>query len=266
MILPGPYFAPTRDSSLNDVGNVAAARERFIRSRPRNLDYLLRQRYEWMNGYVDGLARVVEFGAGAGFSREYISNPKLVLTDYEAHPWIDMQADALNPPFEPESLDAIICSHMIHHLAFPAKFMRHASRMLRPGGYLLIQEVHCSLLLRGLMRALKIEGWAYNVDVFSEDTAVNNSADPWSGNNAVPDLMFANAQEFSQHFPEFEIIRNELCECLVVLLAGGVTAHRRTLQLPERILDATKWLDDRIAVLLPSALALGRRVVVRKAR
>ncbi|OGC90572.1 MAG: hypothetical protein A2W25_01315 [candidate division Zixibacteria bacterium RBG_16_53_22] len=266
MILPGPYFAPMLDSSLKDVGNAVVARERFFRCRPRNLDYLLRQRYEWMNGYIAGLTRVVEFGAGAGLSREYISNPKLILTDYETHPWIDMQADALNPPFGPESLDAIICSHMIHHLAFPAKFMRLAASMLRPGGYLLIQEVHCSLLLRVLMRVLKIEGWSYDVDVFNEDTATNNLADPWSGNNAVPDLLFTDTHEFSRRFPNLEIIRNELCECLVVLLAGGVTAHRRTLQLPEWILAATKRLDDGIAALLPSTFALGRRVVVRKAR
>ena len=78
-----------------------------------------------MNQYINGKEKVVELGSGAGFSRKFINNPKLLLTDVNnTNVWIDQKVDALNMPFKSQSLDVIICSHMIHHIASSTFFLR----------------------------------------------------------------------------------------------------------------------------------------------
>jgi len=151
MILRGPYLPEPGDSRTKNTGNVKAARQFFFEHRPRNLSNLLRQRYAWMTRYLADKEKVIEIGSGAGLSREFIDHPGLVLTDVEKHAWVDMQADALNMPFDDGALEAVISVHMIHHLANPRIFFQEMARVLKPGGMLVIQEVHSSLATRAVM-------------------------------------------------------------------------------------------------------------------
>src|ERR1700675_2280099 len=80
-----------------------------------------------------------------------------------------MKVDALNPPFGDNSIDVFICSHIVHHTAHPMVFLDNITRMLKPGGYLLIQELETSLMLKTLLRIMKSEGWNSNVDVYNRD-------------------------------------------------------------------------------------------------
>jgi len=58
------------------------------------------------------------------------------LTDYNSpNDWIDEDVDALAMPYEDSSIDVVIASHMIHHIATPAIFFREISRVLIPGDY-----------------------------------------------------------------------------------------------------------------------------------
>src|SRR5689334_15461377 len=78
MLLRGPYdprrqvrARPRADRRAHSERVLRNSREIFLTHRPRNLEFLLRQRYDWMNPYVEGKRRVVELGAGAGLSREF---------------------------------------------------------------------------------------------------------------------------------------------------------------------------------------------------
>lgn len=264
MLLRGPYFPSHNISKLSGEGDVTAARRLYFNERPQNLVFLLTNRYCWMNKYLDGLDMVIELGAGSGLSKEFINNPNYMLTDYQKKPWIDRKIDALSPQFEDESVDAVVCSHMIHHLARPAVFFNQMSRILKPGGYLLIQDVHNSLLLRLLLRILHHEGWSYEIDVFDDEDVVNNPSDPWSGNNAVPDLFFLNSQKFADEFTNLKILNIEMCECFIIPIAGGVIVKRKTIQLPKWGLKIVGMIDNLLVKLLPSLLALGQRVVIQK--
>ena len=53
-------------------------------------------------------------------------------------------------PFADQSIDVVICSHTLHHLARPTAFLGEAHRVLKPGGRLVIQESNCSLLMRDI--------------------------------------------------------------------------------------------------------------------
>ncbi|NQV57774.1 MAG: hypothetical protein HQ503_18065 [Rhodospirillales bacterium] len=111
---------------------------------------------------------------------------------------------------------------------------------------------------------MRIEGWSYDIDVFSQDAVVNDPRDPWSGNNAVPELLFSDRKTFEREIGEFEILHNELCECFSFLVSGGVVAKSPTLQLPEWMLRTITVADGILVRLLPSVFAMGRQVVLQK--
>lgn len=264
MILEGPYFPKSNQKSVLKAGDVVSARDQYFKTKPRNLVNLLSLRYFWMNNYLKPSDSVVEFGAGAGLVKEFIDVKHYLVTDITPRPWVDKVVDALNPPFHEESFDAIICSHMIHHLAQPKRFLTIAERLLKPGGYLLVSEVNCSLLMRILLKILRHEGWSFEPNIFDIDVIANDPKDPWSGNNAIPNMVFSDRDRFHGHFPNLELIENTPTECMKVLVAGGVIAKSKTIQLPMMLLRLINAADKFLVSFSPSVFALGRQICIRK--
>ena len=62
------YFPLHSENRMKNEGDVAGAREFYITHKPNNLFMLLKTRYEWMNKYLEGRNKIIELGAGAGFS------------------------------------------------------------------------------------------------------------------------------------------------------------------------------------------------------
>lgn len=261
--LQGPFFPSRRDNLMTNEGSVALARENFIRNRFRNLDFLLRSRYSWMSCYLGSAQTIIEVGSGAGLSSFYL-NQRVILTDATQNPWLHRYLDATNMDLEDCSVDVFIASHCIHHFNSPFKFFEECERVLKPGGVLLIQEINTSTLMRLLLRLMRHEGWSYLVDVFSRDEIVSCKDDLWSANCAVPELLFASSVRFESAFRGFKIERNELCECLLFPLSGGVIAKTVMPELPNSLLKGVSLLDKLIVRLFPHIFALGRRVVLRK--
>ena len=58
-----------------------------------------------MNKFLKKKKLIYELGCGAGFSREFIKNKNLVVTDFYKHEWVDRKVDAMNLPFEKNSID-----------------------------------------------------------------------------------------------------------------------------------------------------------------
>ena len=103
-------------------GDLKKARKRFFNERPNNLLFLLGQRYMWMNEYIYDQQSIFELGCGAGLSKAFIVNENLRLTDVSNENWVDLYVNAMELPFPDNSVDILICSHMIHHLANPLRF------------------------------------------------------------------------------------------------------------------------------------------------
>jgi SAM-dependent methyltransferase len=262
-LLPGPFRPGHGSNRMHGEGDVSGAREYFIRHRPSNLAHLLHQRFFWMNEYIPPGTRALELGCGAAFSQFFIAQP-IALSDVEHRPWVDRVEDALNLDIPDDSFDVIICSHMIHHLAKPLQFFERVSRVLKPGGRLLINEINTALLMRLLLRIMNHEGWSYEVDIFDPDAIANDPNDPWSANCAIPQLLFDDLAAFEARAPFFRVERHELTECLVFPLSGGVIAKTRTVNLPETMLRAVDILDTILIKLMPGVFAMARRVVLQR--
>jgi len=263
LFLKGPYFSegPEHRPTSDDVRQ---ARLSFERRRLPNLDVLLEQRFVWMERYLRPDSCVVEFGAGAGLAQMYLNYPGLLLSDVEPRPWLDLVADALVPPFRPKSLDAVVCNQVLHHIATPARFLEAAAEVIKPGGYLLINEPETSLLLRAILRVMQHEGWSYDVDPFDAEAVCVDGADPWSGNAAIAQVLFADPAKFEAHFPAFRVVENSLCECLVFLLSGGVSSKTFTVPMPRSVVMLLKHIDDGLVGILPGVFALGRRIALQR--
>jgi SAM-dependent methyltransferase len=264
VILPRTYFPKHEENRFEREGQVELAREMFLKHRPRNLEFLLKKRYAWMNDWIKPGDRVVEFGAGSGFSKLYIAHDDFTMTDVEARPYLDGVADALDPPHADGSIDVAIFSHMIHHLANPTKFFAVFRRKLAPGGRILIQDLNTCFLLRLALRAMRHEGWSLDANVFDPDVVANDPRDPWSANCAIPQLLFEKPGEFEAHVPGFTIERNEVNECFSWLVTGGVVVQASTLQLPHWMLRFIDRMDDVLIRMMPGVFAMGRSVVLRK--
>lgn len=259
------YFPKHSQNRMQLEGDLKKARKRFFNERPNNLLFLLEQRYMWMNEYIYDQQSIFELGCGAGLSKAFIVNENLRLTDVSNENWVDLYVNAMELPFPDNSVDILICSHMIHHLANPLRFFEGACRVLRPGGLILISEINTSLLMRFLLRVMRHEGWSYEVNIFDKNEIANDPSDPWSANCAIPEMLFKDSQSFEKALPQFRVIRNELTECLIFPLSGGVIARSPSITLSFSILRLIAKIDNFLIMIFPKLFALGRRVVLQKA-
>ena len=60
------------------------------------------------------------------------------------------------------------------------------------------------------------------------------------------------------------MIENTPTECINVLVAGGVVAKSKTVQLPMMILQLIDMVDSFLVSAAPSVFSLGRQICVRK--
>ncbi len=250
---------------MQNVGNAQAAREHYLEHRPSNLHFLLKKRYEWMNAFIRPEDEAIEFGSGPGFSAQFIQSKNFKMTDVEKYPWVQARVDALNSGYPDESFDVVVACNMIHHLASPVTFIQEIYRLLRPGGRMVIQDVHTSFMMKVMMLLMKHEGWSYQIQVFDPSLVANDPKDPWSANCAIPELLFEDHQKFEENFPGFSVIHDRFCEAFIFPLSGGVIAKKKLFpNLPYGMLRLIDRFDDLLTRAFPDTFALGRQVVLKK--
>lgn len=264
-MLRAPYAPVKAQSRMGSHGDLAEARRCYVERPSRNLQYLLRKRYGWLRDHIDpDHGEGVELAAGIGVARDLVRARSLLLTDLEPGSWLDVSGvDATATPFDDAAFDFVLIQNGIHHLAQPIRLFDEAARILRPGGLLLVQDVKCSLLQRALARLTRVEGYSYDVDVFDPTAVLSDPAKPWEANNAVPDLLFDDVDQFHRRVPQFEVVEQRFGECLVFLNSGGVTHKTVSIPLPEIALRVLDVIDRVLTRLAPSVFALQRSVVLR---
>jgi SAM-dependent methyltransferase len=259
-------FQPTPDQNrMGNLGDVAASRASYFDRRSKNLEHLIRSRYEWLNEWVAPDAEGVELGCGIGVGRDFVRCRSLLLTDMSEGVWLDVpNVDATATPFADGQFDFVVVQNVLHHLAHPIRFFPEAARILKPGGLLLVRDVKCSFMTRLMARVTRVEGYSYEVDVFDPTVALSDPQNLWEANNAIPDLLFEDRARFAATVPEFTIEEERFEECLLVLNSGGVTHKTVSVPLPGPALRLLHRIDDVITRRWPRAFAMQRNVVLRR--
>lgn len=164
----------------------------------------------------------LEVGAGPGFFKQLA--PDILSTDLVWCPWLDAVADAQQLPFRTDSIANVFGLDMLHHLATPMTFLHEASRILIPGGRLILVEPW-------------ITPFSYFIFRFLHQERCDLSETPWllnqpgsirekvafDGNQAIPYLLFGprHRSDTLNSFPELRLLALEPFCLFAYLFSGG---------------------------------------------
>lgn len=254
------------ENRMYSVANTEAAREQYYSSNSLNVKYLLENRFNWMNNFIDENDVGIEVGSGAGFLRDFIKNKNLKLTDLGNDKHLDFKnIDAQNTGFANESFDYVIASNMIHHIPYPQKFFKEMSRILKKGGNLIIFESYCSIVFQLVTIIMKHEGFDFTVNVWDDKKAASDENNAWHGNIAVPHLIFDNKKKFDEKLGNlFKIKYENFSECFVFLNSGGVTSKTKCIPMNRFFLNLLNFIDIILIKLFPKIFCMGRKIVLTK--
>jgi predicted SAM-dependent methyltransferase len=84
--------------------------------------------------------KVLHFAPEQAFYKRFrkLANLDYTTTDLNS-PLADIKADICNLPFETNSVDVILCNHVLEHIPNDTKAMQELFRVLRPGGWGILQ-------------------------------------------------------------------------------------------------------------------------------
>jgi ubiquinone/menaquinone biosynthesis C-methylase UbiE len=103
---------------------------------------------------------ILDAGAGESQFKKYCCHLKYIAQDFgqyegkgkiglQTGSWdnsrLDIVSDILSIPLSDHSVDAIMCTEVLEHIPDPIGAIREFSRLIRPGGYLLITAPFASL-------------------------------------------------------------------------------------------------------------------------
>ncbi len=253
-------------NKMQDSGNIKKAIESYINGKNKNLRFVLKERFEWMNKYIEKDDIGLEVGAGASFSKEFIINKNFKTSDCANYQHIDYKnIDAHSTGFEDNSFDYVIASNMVHHLSFPLKFFKEMNRILKKDGKLIIYEPYASILLQLVEIIMRHEGFDWTKNVWNESITATEEEDAWSGNIAIPHLLFDDSDKFKKKLGSyFKIEYDKILHELSFLNSGGV--YSKTFYIPLNYFFLN--LIDKIYYFLtkpfPKIFAIGRRIILKK--
>ena len=251
---------------MNLVADINKAIEDFNLNKNKNLDFLLNKRFSWMKNFISEKDEGLEVGAGASFSKKYIKNKGFQISDFSDYDHLDLtQIDAQDTKLQSNKYDFVIASNMLHHVPYPIKFLKEMFRILKPGGNLIIQEAHCSVVFQLVTIIMRHEGFDFTKNVWDENIPMSDENDLWAGNIALSSLIFDNKKNFKEKFGnEFKVIHDKLYEFLIFLNSGGVTSKTFYIPLNIFFLNILNFIDKILIKIFPNIFALGRQIVLKK--
>jgi SAM-dependent methyltransferase len=143
---------------------------------------------------------VLELGSGAGFIKDVI--PDAVTSDALPYEGIDQTIDATAMPFADGTVRGIFMLNVFHHIPDVGSFLQEASRVLAPGGRVLIVDQYPGYLSSLVFKYLHFETF--------DEKALNwkfESTGPLSGaNGALAWIVFhRDRKNFETLFPRLKI-------------------------------------------------------------
>lgn len=187
----------------------------------------------------------VELGSGIGAFKEF--RPATVATDIAPTAWANEVVDAEKLPFDDSSVANLIMIDVLHHLPVPTRFLREATRVLKPGGRAVLLEPYCSTLSNLVWKYLHEEHTDLSADPFAAQP--QSSASPYDANVALPTLIFwRQLDRFRAIFPDLSVRRRARLAMFVYPLSGGFA--KRPL-LPPRFAPLAMKLEQWFAFAAP---------------
>ena len=225
----------------------------------KNLDYLLKKRFNWMKKYINRKRTVIELGSGNGFIKKYLGE-KIITSDLKTHQNIDYKFDMNNlelPKKLKKNVNVFILNHSLHHCKDPLKLIKIMKDNLKKDGFILINEPEISFIFKFFLKIFNHERWDL-------DVSKSNQKNFWLQNNATGRILFKKNFENKFVKQNFHVVKNQLNEFLIFLNSGGNSVNSPHIKLSETNLNLLNKLDDFLIKVSPEIFALNRRIVLKK--
>lgn len=209
---------------------------------------------------IDGVS--IEVGAGPGFFKQFF--PSVISTDLISCPWLDTVADAQRLPFRSSSVANIFGLDMLHHLAAPMELLREASRILIPGGRLILIEPWITPFSWFIFRFLHQERCDLSATPWSEiNSGTNTNKLAFDGNQAIPYLLFGPRRRSNtmHSLPQLKLVTAQGFCLFAYLLSGG---FNHSSLLPESLYALVSTLEKLTIPLWQRLAALRILLVLEK--
>ncbi len=206
----------TRGMALDDP-RTTARRLEVIRSK-HFLSNIYAEWYRAISSYFAPEAGVLEIGSGAGFLKEFL--PGLITSEIFEVPGVDRMIDAQSIDFDDASLDGIAMTDVFHHLPDCGRFFTEATRVIRPGGRIVMIEPWNTGWGRLIYQNLHHEPFQPHVADWKFPAGGPLSA----ANGALPWIVLERDRvEFTRRFPGLSIERIAPLMPISYLISGGVS-------------------------------------------
>lgn len=232
------------DASLKDQEGIN--KEYFARREVWGKKPQIRLVYErWVNKlrpFIPRQGTLLEVGSGSGLLRDFI--PEVILSEIVDLPWIDRVVDCMQIPFADGELTGVIGFDLLHHLKQPHLFLNEVSRVLKPGGRVLLIEPYITLFSFLGYKALHHES------IYFRDYHLDKEGrNPWEGNMALANLVFGrDLKKWGSLHPDLKIIHRELFSFFDFTCAAGFKPYA---YVPHSFFRQLVKVDDYLTWLMP---------------
>lgn len=201
----------------------------------------------------------LEIGGGSGIFKEFA--PDTLSTDILPAPWLDVVADAQKLPFVSSRFANIVMFDVLHHIEFPRRFLAEASRILRPGGRVIMVEPGISPLSWPFYHFIHPEPVRMNDDPL-RDGAPDPNRDAFDANQGIPTLLFGrDRHKLIAAFPEFKLIRKDWLSLFAYPLSGGFKPWSL---IPAALVKPVLKIEDVLAPVLGGLMGFRLLIVLEK--
>lgn len=215
--------------------------------------------YEKIKNQIKETDKVLEIGAGAGISSNFLNQTSIISTDFldwDSKSGVQGNVDAENLPFENNSFDVIFGIDMIHHVNNPYKVLDESIRVGKENGKVILIEPYVSVFSFIIYKLFHEEHTTYSYDF----RKIYDPANPQEGDQGVAKAMFRNKKGRNflkdKNYP-IKSIEVDLFHPLSFFSTGGLTNPMRiNSKIISFILKTEKLIPSQIMKICASRMMI----------